>query len=291
MNLNALPLLEAASIGTQFSQNLEELFASFQENAGRLLWNFCAVLLIFLGARLLLGLVSKGTRSVMRSKKYHATEGQGKRIDTMMTLTRSVARYAIYFIAILMAFAQLGFGSVLQNLLVTAGIGSLAIGIGAQSLVKDVATGFFLMFENQFSVGDYIKVDDAEGTVEATAMRVTYLRTFSGQQVILPNGSINRVVNYSRGGAVAVVVVSTAYESDTRAVIELIRQAAQDYAAAHPELVEDAPYVQGVVELAPSSVDVRLVCKTKPMKHWEVERGLRLAVKERFDSLGLAVSR
>ncbi|HIX65614.1 MAG TPA: mechanosensitive ion channel family protein [Candidatus Anaerotruncus excrementipullorum] len=280
--------LLAAGIGEEFFSHFQNWLAYLESHLGRLLWNICVILAILAAAKLLLAIFSKCTDRMMKSPRYHQSERQGKRIDTMMTLMRSVARYAIYCVAALMIFSQLGFGTVLQNLLVTAGIGSIAIGFGAQSLVKDVVTGLFMMFENQFAVGDYIKTGDVEGTVEATAMRVTYVRVFTGQQVIIPNGLITQVTNYSRGNALAVVVIATPYEEDSRRMMGVIQQAAQEYADAHPDLVEEAPRVQGIVELAGSSVNIRLVCKTKPMAYWEVERGLRLAVKERFDQLGIS---
>ena len=279
---------EALSVGEQFLENFHAFLAQLQSNAGRLLWNILMIILIFLFARFALFLVSKVTSHVMHSKKYHTAERQGKRVDTLMTLTRSIARYLIYFVAILAALSQLGMKSVLQNLLVTAGFGSLAIGFGAQSLVRDVITGLFMMFENQFAVGDYIKTDEAEGIVEATAMRVTYLRSFNGDQIIVPNGSISRVINYSRGGSLALVTVGTPYEADTRTVIGIIREAVEGYAGEHPELIEEAPFVRGITNFAASSVDITIACKTRSLQHWAVERGMRLAIKEAFDQHGIS---
>lgn len=165
-------------------------FQAALENSGVFLadalWALIKVAAIFLAARFTLAVVSRMTRHVMNSARYHRTESGGKRTDTVMTLTRSFSRYLIYSVALVMALVELGVGDLVNNLIVTAGIGSVAIGFGAQSLVKDMVTGFFLMFENQFSVGDYIKVDGQEGYVEATAMRVTYLRTFKGEQIIIP---------------------------------------------------------------------------------------------------------
>jgi small conductance mechanosensitive channel len=245
------------------------------------------VLLIFIAAKIVLAVVSAWTERIMRSPRYHKNEQQGKRVNSMMSLTRSVLRYFIYFVAFLATLRQLGFGNLMSNLLVTAGIGSVAIGFGAQSLVKDVVTGFFMMFENQFSVGDYVRVDDIEGTVEATAMRVTYLRTPKGEQVIIPNGSISRIRNYARGTALALVNISTPYDADTKKMMQIILQAAAEYAKQHEELIAEPPYVQGATEFSDWGITIGLACKVQSMKQWEVERGLRLAVKEAFDKEGL----
>lgn len=186
------------SIGEQFIDQFNKLTLYLREHAGWILWNLLMAVAIFFLAKLALFVVSKVTKRVMESTKYHPTPRQGKRVDTIMTLTRSVARYVIYFGAFLFALAQFGMGKVTENLLVTAGIGSLALGIGAQNLVRDVVTGLFMMFENQFSVGDFIKTDEAEGTVEAAAMRVTYSSVKIGTKIftiylskLLVRGSAN----------------------------------------------------------------------------------------------------
>lgn len=275
------------SISEQFLSRLQELTDKLVANAGYLLWDIFIALVILILAKGLLSLISRLTSGLMHAEKYHRSEMQGKRMDTMLTLLRSVARYVIYFVALMMILRQFGIGSGIATLLGAAGIGSLAIGFGAKNLVQDVVTGFFMMFENQFTVGDYIKIDDVEGFVTATAMRVTYLRSFSGDQIIVPNGSITRVVNFARGSSVANVTISTAYEADTRQVIEIIQDATQEYFETHRELIDEPPVVLGVSELGASSVDIAITCKARALKHWEVGRGIRLAVKEAFDRRGV----
>lgn len=278
---------EVVTVSEQFQKNLTGFVDFLVRNRGNILWNLFLILLIILGAKLLLHLISKVTTQIIQKPKNQTNTPVAKRTRTLLTLFRSVSRYAIYFMGFLFVLSILGMGKPLSNLLVTAGIGSLAIGFGAQNLVRDVVSGMFMIFENQFAVGDYIKIDDVEGTVEATAMRVTYLRSFKGDQIIIPNGSITRVINYNKGSAIASVTISTAYESDTRKVIELIERAVGQYAREHSELIEEEPFVQGITNLGESSVDIGVICKVKPMKQWEVERGIRLAVKEAFDQNGV----
>ena len=225
-----------------FWEQLTGHFQSAMSNSGvflaDVLWALLKVGLIFLTARFVLAMVSRMTRHVMTSERYHRTEARGKRTDTVMTLTRSFSRYLIYAVALVMALVELGVGDLVNNLIVTAGIGSVAIGFGAQSLVKDMVTGLFLMFENQFSVGDYIKVDGQEGYVEATAMRVTYLRTFKGEQIIIPNGNISQVINYTRGGYTAVVAVKVPFSMDADTVLEAVRLAAERACDGSPDVIE-----------------------------------------------------
>lgn len=275
------------SIGDQFLSRLRALMETLVANAGYLLWDVLVAVLVLVMAKGLLTLISRLTSALMHAEKYHRSEMQGKRMDTMLTLLRSVARYGIYFVALMMILRQFGIASGIATLLGAAGIGSLAIGFGAKNLVQDVVTGIFMMFENQFTVGDYIKIDDVEGFVTATAMRVTYLRAFSGDQIIVPNGTITRVVNFARGSSVANVTVSTAYEADTRNVIGIIQEAMAEFAQSHAELIDEPPVVLGVTNLGESSVDIGITCKALPLKHWEVGRAIRLAVKEKFDAMGV----
>ena len=277
----------AQSVGEQFMQHVNDFIDAIKGGLGDFLWNLLAVVIILALARVAMAMVSRATASVMSKERYHKDLRQGRRVDTIMTLVRSVSRYGIYFIAILLILNQYGFAKSLNSLIAAAGIGSLAIGFGAQNLVKDVVTGFFMLFENQFSVGDYIKVDNDVGTVEATAMRVTYIRTFQGEQVIIPNGSISRVINYTRGNSLASITVSTAYEADTRVVLEILEEAVSDYATQNPDMVLEPPVVQGITKFGQSSVDIGIICKTPSLMQWQVERGLRLAIKETFDRKGV----
>lgn len=275
------------TISGQLQLKLEELGDYFNNHVVDFLWSLMIVVVILLLAKLVLYLVSRSTKSAMAKERYHLNEQQGRRFDTMMTLLRSTARYGVYFIAILLILREFNLFEDMKGLVVTAGIGSLAIGFGAQNLVKDVVTGLFMMFENQFSVGDYIKTEEAEGTVEATAMRVTYLRTFKGEQVIIPNGTIQRVVNYSRGENVALITVCTSYEDDTRKMMELIGGAVKQYASENMDVIKEEPVVQGITGFSASTVDIGVICKVQAMKQWQVERGMRLAVKEMFDREGI----
>ena len=256
--------------------------------AGPLIYKIVGILLIVFGAQMALKLATKLTdRQINKSRDL--PEQQARRVQTMMTMTRSTLRYVVYAVAVLLILGQLGYSQAINNLLLSAGIGSLALGFGAQSLIRDVVTGFFMMFEKQFSVGDFVKLDNDEGIVTATAMRVTYLKNAAGQQIIIPNGTINRVINYSRNDSLAKVTVGTPYEEDSRKVMEIMNEAAQNYASEHQDVIVSAPVVQGITELGDSSVNITVICRTKPLEHWAVERGLRLALKEALDQAGISI--
>lgn len=272
----------------QFLENVKNFVNNIADNIGNILWVLLQIVLVVILARVAINLVSSITKHMMTSKRYHQNEKQGKRIDTLMTLTRSTMRYVIYFFAGIIILGYLGFNDIIGYLLGTAGIASVAIGFGAQSLVKDVVTGFFMMFENQFSVGEFVKIGEDEGYVEATAMRVTYLRTMKGEQIIIPNGTIGRITNYSRGNNLASVTVSTAYEANTAQIIQLLEEALTAFAKEHKDLLEGKPAVLGITAFSDSSVDIGISCKTKAMKQRQVEREIRILVKELFDENHIA---
>ncbi len=267
----------------QFFENVKNFIDSIVDNIGNILWVLLQIVIVVIVAHIAIDLVSSITKRVMDSERYHEDEKQGKRVDTLMTLARSTMRYVIYFFAGIIILGHLGFNDIIGYLLGTAGVASVAIGFGAQSLVKDVVTGFFMMFENQFSVGEFVKIGENEGYVEATAMRVTYLRTTKGEQIIIPNGTIGRITNYSRGNNLASVTVSTAYEANTAQIMNLIEEALAVYAKENKDLLEGKPAVLGITAFSDSSVDIGISCKTKAMKQRQVEREIRMVVKELFD--------
>ena len=271
----------------QFTDQFQGWWNQILNNLGLYIFNVLQIVLIFIVCKVVLEVISRYTKRKMDKNNAKKADSHTKRSNTLLTLTRSITRYTVYFVGILMILNVVGFGKVLSGLVLTAGVGSLAIGFGAQSLVKDVVTGLFLMFENQFSVGDYIKVNNAEGTVEAIAMRVTYLRTREGSQVIVPNGQISVVENISRGNSVAKVVIGTSYQDDTEYIVSVIKKIVDQYAEENKKLLLDNPSVLAITGFNSSSVDITITCKTKNLKHWQVERELRLVIKKEFDRLNI----
>src|SRR5690606_35032709 len=155
-------------------------------------------------------------------------------------------KYVLYFIGTVIILDMFNINT--SSILATAGIGGLAIGFGAQSLVKDVITGFFILFEDQFSVGDYVKIDSYEGIVEELGVRVTKLRDFSGELHIIPNGNINTVTNKARGAMRALVKVSIAYEEDIDRAIKILDGVCNRLKQSNKS-IEEGPTILGVSDL------------------------------------------
>ncbi len=208
-----------------------------------------------------------------------------RKVNTLRALVHSVLKYTVYFVTGLTVLGQFVDTT---SILATAGIGGLAIGFGAQSLVKDVISGFFILFEDQYAVGDFVTIGDTTGTVEEIGLRITKIRGFKGDLTIIPNGQVQKVVNYTRGNALAVVDISVPYETDINKAIKLIEDVAQKYAQENKNIVEQ-PQVLGIMDMGDSQITIRAVARTLPLKHWEIERELKKRIKEAFDEEEIGV--
>jgi len=208
-----------------------------------------------------------------------------RKINTLRALSHSILRYIVYFVTGLTVLGQFVDTT---SILATAGIGGLAIGFGAQSLVKDVISGFFILFEDQYAVGDFVTIGDTTGTVEEIGLRITKIRGFKGDLTIIPNGQIQKVVNYTRGNVLAVVDIGVPYETDIDKAIKVIEDVAKRYAQENENIVEQ-PQVLGVMDMGDSQITIRAVARTLPLKHWEVERELKKRIKEAFDENGIEI--
>ncbi len=211
-----------------------------------------------------------------------------QRGHTIAQLLRSVGRIMLFAGALLLTanvFIDI------TPLLAGAGILGLAVSFGAQSLVKDVIAGFFILFENTFAVGDVITAGGQSGVVERMTMRVVLLRDLRGTLHTIPNGSVGTVSNMTRGWSRAVVEVGVAYEADLDRVLEVfrdeVRRLKEDPAIG--PLLDGEPEVNGVETLGDSAVTIRTLLRTIPGKQWSVARAFRQAIKKRLDREGISI--
>ena len=209
-----------------------------------------------------------------------------RRQNTLLKLLQNGLAYVVYFAAILAVLSALTID--VTGLLAGAGVLGLAIGFGAQNLVRDVITGFFIIFEDQFSVGDYVRIGAAEGTVEEIGLRTTKLSGLNGEIHIFPNGTIVEVVNFSLNNSIAIVDVSVAYETDIPKVEELIREFLMGLPDKYEQLVK-LPQLLGVQNLAASEVVMRITAETMPMQHFAIARIIRRDLKIFMDEHGIEI--
>ncbi|WP_298829113.1 mechanosensitive ion channel family protein [uncultured Planococcus sp.] len=200
---------------------------------------------------------------------------------TLQTLSENVFSYALVFILVATIFNI--FGLSVASLIAGAGIVGLAIGFGAQGLVSDVVTGFFLLLEKQIDVNDYVTVGSIDGIVESVGLRTTQLRSFDGTLNYIPNRDITTVSNHSRGNMQALVDIGVSYDEDIDKAI-VVLQTACEKVAAENEMIIEGPDVIGVQAFGASDVTLRIIAKAKNGEQWAVERHLRKAIKEALDA-------
>ncbi|WP_010681313.1 mechanosensitive ion channel family protein [Acetivibrio cellulolyticus] len=204
-----------------------------------------------------------------------------KRVDTLSTLFVSIFKYSVYILTGVAILTILSTAFNLQPILAAAGIGGIAIGFASQSLIKDVISGAFLVFENQYSVGDNITLDNMTGVVEELQLRVTRLRSGNGDLYIIPNGEIKKVINHSRGDKAVNVDIPLSYNTDIKKAIEISEKICKQVSSEMGNIREEAK-VLGITELGKAGLNLRITAKAIAEENLEVERRIRLLVKEEF---------
>ncbi|MDR7523467.1 MAG: mechanosensitive ion channel family protein [Armatimonadota bacterium] len=246
-----------------------------------------AVAIIIVGVRAALALGVALLRRTLRPDDPRRPPDRAAQIRTLEPLLESALRYVLYFTGLIMVLDRLHFN--VSALLASAGIAGLAIGFGAQHLIRDIIAGFLMLFEGLMQVGDVVRIGDTVGVVERVSLRTTQVRQYSGELVTIPNGIIQQIGNRSRGFMRALVQVGFAYEADLRRAMALMHQVGQDWAAQHADLVLGPPEVEGILEFGGSEVVVRLAVMVKPEYAVSAERQLRLALKEALDREGIEI--
>jgi small conductance mechanosensitive channel len=225
-----------------------------------------------------------------RALREHTLEARSKqRAITVGTVMHSAATLAVFLVAGLLVLSELELN--LAPLIASAGIAGLAIGFGAQSMVKDFLAGIFIIFEDQFGVGDIVDTGLAMGKVEEVSLRTTRLRDQSGTLWIVPNGEIQRVGNTSQLWSNAVIDVEVAYDTNLDYAIGVIKATLDDiWRAEDPKATVIAePDVLGVDRLADSSVVIRAIVKCEPAEQWSMGRIARKRIKEALDEAGIEI--
>jgi small conductance mechanosensitive channel len=220
---------------------------------------------------------------------YEGSDPLDAKGRTLAPLLQSVCQYVLYFGSGVVMLGVLGLDT--RPILAGAGILGLAVGLGAQSLVTDVVSGFFILFENQFLVGDYVQIGDAVGTVEAVSIRLTQVRDGHGKLFIIPNGQIKGVVNYSKGFVNAVVDVRVPAGSDLEDVFQCMVEAGRRLQAEYPDGVLAETEVHGLVDLGTDVMTVRAVTRVQPGTHGAMQSEYRRMLKLELGSPGRGLMR
>ncbi len=223
----------------------------------------------------------------LRAAAPAVVERRSARAATIGSVLRSAATFVIYGSAFVMVLGE--FGIDLAPIIASAGVVGVALGFGAQNLIRDFLSGMFMMLEDQYGVGDVVDLGQATGTVEAVGLRMTTLRDVSGTVWYVRNGEVLRVGNSSQGYAVAVVDVPLAHTADVDTATRVVAAAADELMGEKryaPDVLEP-PEMLGVQSVTPDTVTLRLTVKTRPGRQWGVQRALNGAVKTALDEANL----
>jgi len=247
------------------------------------------VLIILALAALILALVRRGTERWMDNvADLPASDPKRQRAVTLGSLLQSMAGYVVWAVAGIMVLSEVGLD--IGALIATAGIAGLAIGFGAQTLVKDVIGGIFLLFDDILHVGDLVTISGHTGTIEEIGVRLIKLRKFDGELVMIPAGEVRIFGNKSVQWARAIVPVGLSYGQDVDDILPIMERVANDWVAEHEDIVlEEAPQVQGLMDFGDSSVTARVVVRVKPGEQYAAERELRQRLKRVFDEKGVEI--
>ncbi|MEL6438385.1 MAG: mechanosensitive ion channel family protein [Cyanobacteria bacterium J06621_8] len=240
---------------------------------------------IFLASRILISIVVVVIDEfLVKAKNREETEQQ--RYQTTTPLIKSTAKYLIYFGASIFVLDTVGINP--APILAGAGIIGLAVGLGAQNLINDVVSGFFILFENYYLVGDYIETDEASGYVEAIELRTTKIRHNNGQVYIVRNGDITSVTNYSKEFVYAAIDVGVDYDTDLDHAYQIIETIGHQLNAQNEDVLESTQ-VEGVEEFGEIRLSIHTKTRVKPGKHLQVQRTLRKLIKDAFDREGIYI--
>ena len=212
-----------------------------------------------------------------------------QRALTMGSLLKSIVSGVIFVIVVIMSISELGYD--IAPLIAGAGIIGVALGFGAQSLVKDFLSGIFMIFEDQYGVGDSVNLGEASGVVEAVSLRVTRVRDVDGTVWYVRNGEILRVGNQSQNWSRTVLDIAVGYKEDISRVSRILKEVAHELTEdeGYRDRIIEEPELWGVQSLGPDSVVVRLTLKTMPQQQWVVAREMRERIKARFDEEGIVM--
>ena len=256
----------------QYFQNIGSTLLSFVEDSiGRII---TSLLVIFI----LLSLMKISKTALNRIGIKESPFKRRKR--TIAKVTNSIIKYILGILMILIVLSIWGVN--VAPALAGLGILGLVIGLGAQRFINDLISGFFIIFEHHFDVGDKIEVQGFKGEVTSIGLKTTKIRNWKGEIKIVNNGEISTLINFSKNPSIAVVEFGIAYKEDIQKTIDVLTQELPKMRLDFPVIIED-PKILGVTDLASSSVNLRAIAKTLNEEHYGVERAMRQRIKEILD--------
>jgi small-conductance mechanosensitive channel len=228
-------------------------------------------------------------RSVARTKYKESKEGLEKRTNTLLSVFEGIGRVFIVVVAIIMVLEEVGIP--IAPVLAGFGIAGVAIGFGAQYLIRDLIAGVFIILENQYRVGDVVNVANVGGLVEEITLRKTVLRDLDGIVHHIPNGTIQTASNYTRHFSRVNLNISVGYGTDLDHAISVINRVGKELAEDEKwrKVIKSPPQVLRVDNLGDSGIDIKILGDVEPIRQWDVMGELRLRLKKTFDAEGIEI--
>lgn len=278
-------LLKTTVLGKMFEEIQTTFTTIIQNPVKHLLLPIGEILFIILLAYIGMRVINRVIDQMFTLSKLESNTAK-----TLRKLMQSAAFYTISFIAILTILSKLGIN--LGPVLAGASIVGLAIGFGAQSLVKDIITGFFLIFERQLEVGDVVEINgQIRGTVEEVGLRVTKIREYNQRLHYLANGTITQVTNYNRDKMRAIVPITVPYESDLDLVNQALEQVCENVKKEYKEHIIQDPEVVGITNIDPTGVQFTITTVCDPKEVWTIERAMRKEAVLALHRHGIEIAR
>ncbi|AEJ45174.1 mechanosensitive ion channel family protein [Alicyclobacillus acidocaldarius] len=241
------------------------------------IWDAIRIAIFFALAQFL---IRVGVRITRRMLSLHARMDERRR-KTLESLFTNVIRYTVYFVLVVEILSL--FHVNVSAILASAGIVGVAVGFGAQSLVKDLISGLFILFEDQYGVGDIVQINGFKGTVISIGIRLTRIQAWTGEVQVIPNGQITSVTNYSRTHSTAVIDVTVPYDVDVDLVKSIMQRVLLGLQEERPDVVTGPVEVLGVQDVSNTNLVIRATAVCAPTKNGEIEREAHERIKEELD--------
>jgi moderate conductance mechanosensitive channel len=252
---------------------------------GRVLTIVTTLILGWVAYRLAAGVIHRVLRPLEGASNYGA---RVQRARTLAPLLTNVAKYVVAFAVGMVALQELGID--VRALVVSAGVVGLAISLGAQGLIRDVLTGFFLLFEGLLVVGDVIEVGPHTGVVESVGLRITRIRKFTGELRIVPNSDLTAFGHHSAGWGRALVEVGIPRDQDTEYALQVLEAVGRKFRERHPDRVLEPPEAEGIVRFGDNDMVLRIHARVDATVREDLELELRRRVKDALEEAGIWTS-
>lgn len=270
------------SAGTRLAHRREQLFDWIIDSG-------LSVIIVIVVTIFLMRFASALSRTIFTLVERGTTRDDDtqarRRLQTLSNILSGVIQLVIGFIGLMVLLQQLMVN--VTPILASAGVVGIAVGFGAQSLIKDLFAGFLILMEDQFSVGDQVRIGEHSGTVEQLTLRITRIRSIDGSLTTIPNGTINTVSNLSKGWSRVVLDIDVDYAENIDRAMEIMLATANEMRDEMPENFIEEPSMLGVDQLTYTSATLRLMVKTLPTMHFETGRELRRRIKLAFEREGI----